>query len=303
MRSRERGELEKARRECVAAERLFAGTEYVLDLANVLIERAEIEHAQGEYASSLRSARRALEALAPLRDELLDLWRLRVKAHGAVGMARLARGEHAAARRSLSRSLDIAVERLPVDERLRPLNQLGILCKYTARYAEAARVYRKAMRLASQQRDRRAEAALLHNLAGLAHARGRVARAEVLARRGLALRRRSRNAIEIASDEAALAVIVDDAGRPAEALVLYRNALRVFSRVLGSDHFEVGFNLANMAALHHACGRADKAMPLYARALRILRATLGVHHPDYERVRANARALSGEKRASATRRA
>ncbi len=289
MRLHEKGEFASARHDCVAALRLFEGSGYDLDLSNVLLEIAAIDHALGNYASSLEHARRALGILAPLRVQGLDVWRLRVKAQSAVGAAHVARGDYTMARTFFVRALSIAKRRLHAHEQVGPLNQLGILCKYTRRYPEAARAYQNAMSLV-RSRDRHAKATLLHNLAGLAHARGRIAEAEVLARRGLAMRERlrGRSHLEVASDVAALAVIVDDAGQPDEALALYARALRAFERKLGPRHVEIGFNLANMAALHHARGDVRHAAPLYVRAMRILRATLGVRHPDVKRVQANA---------------
>src|SRR6476620_10697712 len=57
---------------------------------------------------------------------------------------------------------------------------------------------------------------VLHNLAGLDHARGRYAEAEPVARRGLEIRHRSGDSGGVAADAAALAAILEALGRGEE---------------------------------------------------------------------------------------
>ena len=104
-------------------------------------------------------------------------------------------------------------------------NNVGVTCKRAGRLGAADRSYRIAV--ATGPSDPRLVAALLHNLAGLAHARGRYAEAEPIARHGLALRQRLQGTEhpDFAADLGALAAIVDARGGHEEAEAMYRRAL------------------------------------------------------------------------------
>src|SRR6185295_7823516 len=109
------------------------------------------------------------------------------------------------------------------------LNRLGMIHKYQARFADARRVFTRALAIA-RTRLRAGDVAfavLFHNLGGLEHARGHFARAEVWARRGLALRARALGVEhrDVARDLAALAAILDGRRRHAEAELLHLRAL------------------------------------------------------------------------------
>ena len=79
---------------------------------------------------------------------------------------------------------------------------------------------------------------------------------------------------------AALAALLDGQGKVDEAERLYRQALAVFERAYGPEHYEVAVNLNNLAALAHAQGRSEEAEQLYRRALAIKEKVLGAEHPD-----------------------
>jgi hypothetical protein len=104
-------------------------------------------------------------------------------------------------------------------------NNAGVACKQAGRLRAAGWSYRVAM--ATNPSDPRLVAALLHNRAGLEHARGRAARGEPLARRGLALREAidGPDHADYAADLGALAAIVDAVGRFDEAEAMYGEAL------------------------------------------------------------------------------
>ena len=63
---------------------------------------------------------------------------------------------------------------------------LGIVCKYTGRFDEGRLLYERALLLVPP--DSVEAAAILHNLGGIEHARGRNAEAEVPARRAVEVR-------------------------------------------------------------------------------------------------------------------
>ncbi len=158
------------------------------------------------------------------------------------------------------------------------MNELGIVCKYTGRFDEGRALYERALTLVPP--DSVEAAAILHNLGGIEHARGRYAEAEVPARRAVEIRACALGAdhVDVAADRAALAAIVDGLGRADEAAALLRDALLVFER--GREQHEVGVTLANLAAIAHKRGDHAEAERLHRRALAIKEATLGADHPE-----------------------
>ena len=132
----------------------------------------------------------------------------------------------------------LAEERLDADDPLLAtvLNGLGIVYKYTGRFAEAEPLYRQALALVERTSgpDSPDAAGIHHNLGGLAHAAGRFADAEAPARRAVEIRLAALGPEhpEVAADRAALAAILDGLGRSDEAAALLAQALTVFERVL-----------------------------------------------------------------------
>ena len=60
-----------------------------------------------------------------------------------------------------------------------------------------------------------------------------------------------------------------DQGRYNKAEPLYKRALDIREKTLGSDHPYVAISLDNLANLYYNQGNLDKAEPLYMRALDI----------------------------------
>ncbi len=77
-----------------------------------------------------------------------------------------------------------------------------------------------------------------------------------------------------------LAELYRTQGRYAEAEPLYRRALAIDEKALGSDHPNVATDLNNLALLYHNQGKHAEAEPLYKRALAIDEKALGFDHPD-----------------------
>jgi tetratricopeptide (TPR) repeat protein len=162
-------------------------------------------------------------------------------------------------------------------------NGLGILLKDTARYVEAGMHYSIALDYA---RDPRMRAAVLHNIAGLAHAQGHFAQAEEPARAAVELRSGTCGTFhpDVAADIAVLGAVLYGQHRFAEAEVLFNQALITYETRYGPDHFEVAVNLGNLAALYADTGRAESAEQHYRRALTIKHAILGENHADVARL-------------------
>jgi tetratricopeptide (TPR) repeat protein len=181
-------------------------------------------------------------------------------------------------------------------ETIEPLNQLGILYKYAGRFDDAERSYRCALTRLDGLSDQALRAALLHNLAGLAHARGRFDEAETIARAGLAHRIGARAAaLDIAADEAALGSILAANGQSVEAEALIRKSMATFESRLGPEHYEVAANLNNLAALLFHRGDVAAAAPMYRRALAIKERRLGMRHPEVALILNNLAVLERER--------
>jgi hypothetical protein len=84
--------------------------------------------------------------------------------------------------------------------------------------------------------------------------------------------------LESAADRVALAAILDAGGRCAEAAAVLGDALAVYERVLGPEHYEVAGVLLNLAGVVEHAGEPERAAALRARAHRIRRRVVGHTH-------------------------
>ena len=159
-------------------------------------------------------------------------------------------------------------------------NALGVLAKETGRYADAHAFYAEAMQLVRPTEP--AVPALLHNVAGLAHAQGRFDEAEQPARHALQLHEQmcGADSEEAAADASVLGAVLLGQERYAEAETLLNRAIATWSRRYGNNHYEVAVNLHNLAALYRARGEVQRASTAYAQALRIKKAILGEGHQE-----------------------
>lgn len=280
------GNLRMARRAFRKALRIFeasCGRRHP-DVANVLIAVAAVERALGDLAAAERLGRRAEAMMNRLRAGG-DIARLRVQALSGLGETLITRGRYADARRLLRRALASAERRLgsnDVDTAV-VLNLIGMLGKYTGRFDDAARAYRRVRRILRRHPNADGElASLLHNLGGLEHARGRFARAEPYATRALQIRRRALPPDHplVAAEMAALAPIISARGRHDQAARLLLNALTVFRGVYGPRSHDVAVSCHNLAASRVAAGRPAEAERWYRRALAIKEQLFGRRHPD-----------------------
>ena len=80
-------------------------------------------------------------------------------------------------------------------------------------------------------------------------------------------------------------------GTYAEIEPLYKRALEINEKALGSDNPDVAISLNNLAELYYNQGRYKEAEPLYRQALNILKQTLGSDHPEVAITLENMRAL------------
>ncbi|MFC7247501.1 tetratricopeptide repeat protein [Catellatospora aurea] len=164
------------------------------------------------------------------------------------------------------------------------LNELGILCKYSGYFDEAEQVYRRALSIEEAQGPAATAdlASLLHNIAGLAHARGDASSAEPLARRGIAVRSAMTevNQEALARDRAAWAAILIDLDRLTEAQAILSEVLAAYENVPTPDRYEIAVTLHNLGSLQARAGEHATAVDTLSRAYALKRASLGRRHPD-----------------------
>lgn len=262
--------------------------------AVLLVDLASLWHGLTRYPRAHACARRAVEALAsapagpgrdgPLADALIrmgDIERRQARYAGAEAHLRRA-GE----------LVNEADHRRGTALRL----ALGVLCKELGRHGEAETYYREALALLERRDDPLTRADVLHNLAGLAHARGddgpggeRHARAAIEIRRGALGPEHD----QVAADLAVLGAVLVKRGELAEARETLQRALDIFRARLGADHYEVAVCQVNLAHLDDLQGLTEEAGRRYRDALRIKRLALGPDHPEVERLSAALRARSG----------
>lgn len=176
------------------------------------------------------------------------------------------------------RSAETATSDLPA-----ALNALGMLCKDLAEYDEARGLYSRALAVLTQsgRAGGHDAATLLHNLAGVEHARRDFAGAEPLARRGLALRRALGDDDEaLARDMVALGAILDGQRKFDEAEVMYLEGLAILERAPDQNAVDIAVALNNLGAQYLQRGRTTDALELLSRADAIKRDSLGARHPD-----------------------
>jgi tetratricopeptide (TPR) repeat protein len=264
-----------------------AGLRGGADEAALLVALAEIEEALGRFGDARGTIAAAVALLSYAEpdvgdDDTLMLW---CQAQERLaGLERLA-GDFAVAAGRLRAVADRASAAL--GEASLPVaaaNALGVVYKYASDFDAAEAAYRRAVAAARglADPDPLIEAGLLHNLGGLAHARGDAADGIPLAERGAALRAEALGPDhpDVARDLNALGALYHLAGRLGDAARAYRRALAVFEDRYGPGHFEVAMTCANLAVLHGDQGDFAQAEALHRRSLRIFVATLGPHDAE-----------------------
>jgi len=170
------------------------------------------------------------------------------------------------------------------DPTARLMNQLGVLLKSKAAYAEAEPLMRRALAIAEATYgpDHPNVATALNNLAGLLKTTNRLAEADPLKRRALAIFEAAYDpehpAVAAALNN--LAQLLQATNRLSEAEPLMRRALVIDEAAYGPDHPRVAIDLNNLASLLQATNRLGEAEPLMRRALVIDEAANGPDHPN-----------------------
>src|SRR5262245_33916809 len=80
-----------------------------------------------------------------------------------------------------------------------------------------------------------------------------------------------------------LGQVYADMGREAEAEPLYKRALAIMEKAVGTDSVDIAIELNNLAALYQRQQRYADAEPLFKRALALSERSLPANHPDIGR--------------------
>jgi tetratricopeptide (TPR) repeat protein len=193
--------------------------------------------------------------------------------------------------RSAGTCLQRAIARYEVRPEVDPvglgvaLNEFGMIGKYSGDFDEAERAYLGALRLFERcgpGGDSGRAATVLHNLGGLAHARGRFVEAAAFARRGIAVRESSGGigSAQLIDDRAALAAILVDLGHLDEARAVLVGVIAQREALTHADPFEVAVALHNLGSLQFRSGLVTEARQTFERTFALKRATLPPGHPD-----------------------
>ena len=159
------------------------------------------------------------------------------------------------------------------------LINLGGLLQETNRLAEAEPIYRRALALAEGYGPNYEQARALNSLGTLLRETNRLAEAESLHRRALPLTESFGYDPHVATTLGNLAGLLQDTNRLAEAEALYRRALALNEKSSGPDHPNVAIPLNNLATVLQLTKRFSEAEPLYRRALAIGEKSYGPDHP------------------------
>ncbi|WP_157740183.1 tetratricopeptide repeat protein [Micromonospora auratinigra] len=163
-------------------------------------------------------------------------------------------------------------------------NEWAVVGKYAGDFDLSEKLYLRALAIFRHRYGacHNTVATVLHNLGGLAHARGAHAEGEPYA----ALSVRIRTSILgpghplVGADRAAWAALLVGCGRADEAEEQLLRALAIFRAHHGGRSYEVASALHNLAAVQHRRGRLEEAIDEYREALLLKRRLLGPRHPD-----------------------
>lgn len=261
-----------------------AGLSGGLDEAAMLVALAEIEECDDRLAQArvtITTAIAILDRVTPDGGAEPGSCALWCQAQERLaGLERLATEFSAAAAR-LGAVLDKASATFGEHSRqvVSAANALGVVYKHASDLDAAEAAYRRALAAEAKlpDHDPLVEAGLLHNLGGLAHARGDFGAGIPLAERGARLRATGLGADhqDVARDLNALGALYHLAGRLDDAARACQRALMIFERHYGPAHLEVAMACANLSVLDTDQGRYRDAEALGLRSLRIFEDVLG----------------------------
>ena len=167
-------------------------------------------------------------------------------------------------------------------ERIRLRSRIGSVLHDMARWSDAEVEKRAALMEAETLAEMELVSQSLNNLAGLLMHTNRLAEAEPLMRRALAIDEQYYGADHpnVAIRLNNLGQLLQDTNRLAEAEPLMRRSLAIDEQSYGAEHPKVANRLNNLAQLLRATNRLPEAEPLMDRVATIFKNSLGEGHPN-----------------------
>ncbi len=160
-------------------------------------------------------------------------------------------------------------------------NLVGVAAKFSGRFDVAEAAYARALPIAEAEGPGQLLATVLHNIGGLAHARGQFADGIDPARRGLQIRQTLPGVddVTIGLDCAALAALLEGAGDDSGAEQLYRRALAILDRDPATGR-EAALARNGLGSVCQSQERLEEAEQHYRAALAQFTAAAGPNHPQ-----------------------
>ncbi|MEP6861815.1 MAG: tetratricopeptide repeat protein [Deltaproteobacteria bacterium] len=291
--AREAGRLTEALREIRAAVKGFTRSDGPRhpDTAHARLELGRVRVARGDRGGVTELIAATQILLAQRGDEEVGV--LTVHACLVTAAALRAAGDYARAHRFAGKALARAKD---PSWRAAALNELGVIGKFSGKFATAERHYRAALPIVRRLYGARSAqmAVLWHNLGGLDHARGRFREGERAAKKSVEIGRAvlPARSLEQHAHEVAYGALLDELGRSREAIPMYRRALAAYREA--GDRYEIASTLHNLAAAEHSAGAHADARVHYQEALREYRASVGAAHSDVGRALHNLATLEAD---------
>ncbi|MEV6332667.1 tetratricopeptide repeat protein [Streptomyces sp. NPDC051909] len=163
-------------------------------------------------------------------------------------------------------------------------NELGIIGKYSGEFSEAEEYYQKALCIHESRGEALSAniASVLHNLAGLEHARGAPESAVEIALQGIDVRLKveAADSVSLLEDLAAFVAILIDLDNFREARIIADAILWRYREIYGDCHIEVATALHNLGSLQYREGNFVDAASTLRDSMEMKSCLLGGRHPD-----------------------
>jgi CHAT domain-containing protein/Tfp pilus assembly protein PilF len=269
------------------AEKILALVEKTLgpehpDVADALLNLANVYYAKGSYAKMETAAQRALT----IREKALGPHHLKVALSlNVLAVLHFAKSDYQKAEPLLRRAITIREAVLGAEhaEVADSLNNLAALYSIRGEPAQAEPLYQRVLSIREKTvgLDHPLVASTLNNLALLYHARGDYEKAEPLYQRSLSIREKALGPDHPENAQALsnLASLYLDKRDHAKAEQAHQRALAIKEKALGREHPAVADSLNNLALVYQHIGDLERAEPLYQRSLAIKEKTVGPEHP------------------------
>lgn len=279
------GEAEALSRRALAELTVAVGADHP-DAGNACATLAEVLLLQGRFEEALPLLDRAVQSCLPwVGEAAADPIRWRALGLRADALTRLA--DYSEARAVLDGLLAELDPRSP--EATVARGSLGVLLRFQGQWTEAEAQYLQVL-AATPEGER---CVVLHNLAGLAAARGDFAASERWARQALATHR-DRRTRRYATDLAGLADALAGQGRSASAAANYRRAIDLLVAINPNDP-EIAYARHNLGDALAAAGEHREAEAAYQDALARKRVMFGERHPEIAGTLNNLAALHADQ--------